>query len=165
MSKANLILIGPPGAGKSAIARRLASLLGWAHVDTDLLIEANEAKSIPEIFSEVGEEGFRKIESEVIGGLDGIERTVVATGGGAVLARENRTLLQKLGRMIYLRVSAAEAERRITDGVSRPLLSDTDIADVIAARDPIYADLADEVIDADGDVDLVIRRLAKVVGR
>ena len=102
LEKQNLILVGMPGSGKSTIGKILARDLKMNFVDSDEEIVKKEGKSIPEIFKEVGEAGFRKIESEVIAELSKLTHTVIATGGGAVLNRKNTDLLSENGRIYFI---------------------------------------------------------------
>ena len=85
----NLSLIGFMGTGKSTIASRLAENLGFNLIDTDALIEKKASKSIKEIFSDDGESEFRRLESQILEGLNGKERMVIATGGGIVKNQKN----------------------------------------------------------------------------
>src|SRR3990170_4977727 len=88
-----LFLTGFSGTGKSAVAALVAKALGWRALDTDELIEEAAGKSIPEIFERDGEARFRELEREAVARAAGQERVVVATGGGAVLAVDNRRVM------------------------------------------------------------------------
>lgn len=118
----NIVLTGFMGAGKSTVGRILAKTLGMRFVDTDEEIERRAGMSIPEIFSEYGEEHFRDLESEVIREISSWENAVIVTGGGAVIREENRKWLRKNGIIVYLHVEPEEAFRRLRDNTSRPLL-------------------------------------------
>ena len=100
--KQNIVLIGMPACGKSSVSAALARLLNRQAVDTDELIIQKTGKSIPEIFAERGEAGFRDIESEVIAELSGRQGLIIATGGGAVLRQENVGALRQNGVLIFL---------------------------------------------------------------
>lgn len=100
--KQNLVLIGMPACGKSTIGKRLATELNMQFVDTDELIVKTAGKSIPEIFSERGEKGFREIESQAVLEAAKLQHTVIATGGGAVLKEENVRLLSQNGRIYFI---------------------------------------------------------------
>lgn len=154
-----IVLIGLPGSGKSAIARLLARRLGrpWEFHDTDDLIVAGDGRSIPQIFSESGEEAFRLLERQAIARLDRGEYLVISTGGGAVLDPLNRRRLWQDGFVVFLnarpetlvsRVSGSPA--RSTD--SRPLLAGGEplarLRELAAERAPLYA-LADWTIQTD----------------
>lgn len=151
--KPNLVLTGMMGCGKTTVGRILAAELGWEFIDTDRLIETVTGRSIPALFREEGEPFFRRVEKEVIHGLAGKKRAVVATGGGAVLDRENRRVLQALGLVIYLKTSPAVLDRRVQSSSDRPLLSGATPGAVLAAllqeREEYYRE-ADEVVATDG---------------
>ena len=147
----SVVLIGPRGAGKTAVGRRLAQRLGIGFQDTDALIVAR-GRTVAEIFAAHGEPGFRALEREIIAGLKPEPATVIATGGGAVLDADNRARLASLGPVIYLRASAECLSARIA-GTDRPALTDadplTEMRQVLAAREPLYRELAQAVLDTD----------------
>ncbi len=100
--KQNLVLTGMPGSGKSTIGKLLANYLEADFIDTDEEIVKREGKSIPEIFNEVGEVGFRKIETNVIESLSSRQHSVIATGGGAILNENNIQMLRENGIVYFL---------------------------------------------------------------
>lgn len=123
----NIILIGMPGVGKSVIAQHLAWYMGCGHVDLDQQIEKIEKRSISQIFSQDGEEGFRKIEGRFIQNFLEIQNHVLSLGGGAV--RENHWAnIQSLGLVIWIHVDPQILVQRFVRNVDelkkRPLLSD-----------------------------------------
>lgn len=147
-----VFLVGFMGAGKTSVARKLARMAGVASVDMDTYIERCEHKRVKEIFAEVGEEGFRAIETQTLYEL-GMKKDpmVVSCGGGVVLRPENRKALSELGLVVYLSVTAAEAASRISDVSSRPLFGDLRNAQrVIDERLPLYEEVADVTIDTVG---------------
>lgn len=147
-----VFLVGFMGAGKTSVARKLARMAGAASVDMDTYIERCEHKRVKEIFAEVGEEGFRAIETQTLYEL-GMKKDpmVVSCGGGVVLRPENRKALSELGLVVYLSVTAAEAASRISDVSSRPLFGDLQNAQrVINERLPLYEEVADITIDTVG---------------
>ena len=147
-----VFLVGFMGAGKTSVARKLARMAGVASVDMDTYIERCEHKRVKEIFAEVGEEGFRAIETQTLYEL-GMKKDpmVVSCGGGVVLRPENRKALPELGLVVYLSVTAAEAASRISDVSSRPLFGDLQNAQrVINERLPLYEEVADVTIDTVG---------------
>lgn len=147
-----VFLVGFMGAGKTSVARKLARMAGVASVDMDTYIERCEHKRVKEIFAEVGEEGFRAIETQTLYEL-GMKKDpmVVSCGGGVVLRPENRKALSELGLVVYLSVTAAEAASRISDVSSRPLFGDLQNAQrVIDERLPLYEEVADVTIDTVG---------------
>lgn len=147
-----VFLVGFMGAGKTSVARKLARMAGVASVDMDTYIERCEHKRVKDIFAEVGEEGFRAIETQTLYEL-GMKKDpmVVSCGGGVVLRPENRKALSELGLVVYLSVTAVEAASRISDVSSRPLFGDLQNAQrVINERLPLYEEVADIIIDTVG---------------
>ena len=147
-----VFLVGFMGAGKTSVARKLARMAGVASVDMDTYIERCEHKRVKDIFAEVGEEGFRAIETQTLYEL-GMKKDpmVVSCGGGVVLRPENRKALSELGLVVYLSVTAVEAASRISDVSSRPLFGDLQNAQrVINERLPLYEEVADITIDTVG---------------
>lgn len=139
------ILVGPPGAGKSTIGRRLAAALGVDVYDTDAAIEREAGRSIPEIFAQDGEAGFRKIEEQVV--LRAIEEQggVVSLGGGAILSATTRKAL--VGQtVVYLEISVAEGLRRTGVNNNRPLLAgdnpEAKYRALMRTRRPLYRRVA-----------------------
>jgi len=139
----NLYLVGMMGAGKSAVGRPLAQALGYRFLDADTALEETAGRSIPDIFAEAGEEGFRVLESAVLNELARWHSLVVATGGGVVTRPENWGHLRQ-GVVIWL--DAPETlllERLQSDPTPRPLLADPDPAgrlqELLAVRRPLYA--------------------------
>ncbi len=143
----HLVLIGPMGAGKSSLGRRLAQAWGLAFVDLDSEIEARAGTSIPTIFSCEGEAGFRRRERDALAEVLSGERCVLATGGGAVLDPENRAAMRRQGFVVHLHIDIDEQLSRLERDRSRPLLADVDRVVVLktlaAERGPLYADIAD----------------------
>jgi shikimate kinase len=161
VGKRNIYLIGPMGTGKTAVGRQLARHLGVSFFDSDAEIEAVAGVDIPYIFEQEGEAGFRERESAIIAQLAGREPIVMATGGGAVLAPQNRELLRTTGTVVYLETSVAQQLQRVRGGRGRPLLKDGDLAarlaELRAVREPLYREIADITVSTDN------RRVAKVV--
>jgi shikimate kinase len=104
----NIVLVGPMGAGKSTVGRYLASRLSYSFVDTDHLIEERAGADIPWIFDVEGEAGFRARETSTLDSLLGIDRHIVATGGGIVIRPENHEKLKRLGKVVYLTASVEQ---------------------------------------------------------
>jgi shikimate kinase len=150
----NLFLVGPMGAGKSAVGRQLARLLHLDFVDSDDEIESRTGVDIPFIFEKEGEEGFRKREALVIDDLSKREGVVLATGGGAVIDPENRSHLGARGYVVYLYTTVDQQLERTQRGRERPLLDNDDprkvLEEFMEIRDPMYREIADLVIETDG---------------
>ena len=150
----NLFLIGPMGAGKSAVGRQLAKLLHLSFVDSDDEIEIRTGVDIAFIFEKEGEAGFRKREAKVIDDLSSMEGVILATGGGAVADPENRSRLGGRGLVIYLYTTVDQQVARTQKGRERPMLADGDsreiLEELMAVRDPLYREIADFVVETDG---------------
>jgi shikimate kinase len=149
----NLVLIGFMATGKSTVARALARGLGFESVDTDAIIARQAGKPIAGIFEDLGEEGFRGVESEVLQGLLTRERLVIATGGGIVTREENISDLRSLGMVIWLNASIDVIMTRVADNDERPLLQTDDprksVEELLEQRLDLYKKAADERIDID----------------
>ena len=154
MSQQNLFLIGPMGAGKSAVGRQLAKLLHLSFVDSDDEIESRTGVDIPFIFEKEGEEGFRKREAKVIDELSAREGIVLATGGGAVVSQHNRNHLGARGLVIYLFTSVDQQVARTQRGRERPMLANGNSREILESlmdfRDPLYREIADLTVETDG---------------
>ena len=150
----NVFLIGPMGAGKSAVGRQLARLLHLDFVDSDDEIESRTGVDIPFIFEKEGEQGFRQRESRVIDDLSQREGIVLATGGGAVIDADNRNRLGARGYVVYLRTSIDQQLARTRKGRERPMLEGDDprtiLENLMADREPLYLEIADLTVDTDG---------------
>jgi shikimate kinase len=147
----NIYFIGLMGAGKTTIGKLLAKHLGKSFYDTDHEIEKRTGVKIPVIFELEGEAGFRKRETAVIHDLTKLNNIVMATGGGAVIAEENRRLLQANGTVIYLRGTVNELWIRTRNDKHRPLLQNVDIRakleQLYAERNPLYRQTATLIFD------------------
>lgn len=152
-SSGNVFLVGPMGAGKSTIGRRLAQALGCEFLDSDREIEQRTGTSISTIFELEGETGFRLREKAVIDELTQRQGIVLATGGGAVLDPDNRRCLSERGLVVYLKTSVDEQLRRTCRDHSRPLLQTSDrrsrLEALLAVRDPLYREVAEFVLNTD----------------
>jgi shikimate kinase len=150
----NIFLIGPMGAGKSAVGRQLARELHLQFVDSDDEVESRTGVDIAFIFEKEGEAGFRKREAAAIEDLTNMDNVVLATGGGAVIRPENRTHLAGRGFVVYLYTSVAQQLTRTAKGRERPLLEAGDrraiLEELLERRDPLYREIADLVVDTDG---------------
>lgn len=144
----NVILIGMPGAGKSTIGVVLAKSIGFKFIDSDLLIQEREGKLLHEIISQVGDEGFRKIENDVNSSID-LTKAVIATGGSAVYGKEAMEHFKKIGTVVYLKHSYDEIEKRLGDLTKRgvTIKKGQTLADLYNERTPLYEKYADVVIN------------------
>ena len=147
----NIFLVGPMGAGKTTIGRQLAREMKKEFVDSDHEIEERSGANISWIFDVEGEAGFRKREKKVIEELTGRKDIVLATGGGAVLAPENRKYLHSRGTVINLMATIGQQVERTKHDQRRPLIQDVDdirgkLTELMEIRDPLYREIADYVV-------------------
>jgi shikimate kinase len=147
----NIYFIGLMGAGKTTVGKLLAKSLGKTFYDTDQVIEQRTGVKIPTIFELEGEAGFRKRETAIIEELTGLQGIVLATGGGAVIAEENRLLLKQKGFVIYLRANVNDLWYRMRNDKHRPLLQNVDVRarleQLYHQRNPLYTETASLIVD------------------
>lgn len=139
----NIYLIGMMGVGKTTIGKLLARELSYRFFDTDTLLERVTNQTIPEIFAKDGEEGFRDLESKVLGELAAYARSVIATGGGIVLRQMNWSYLQE-GLIIWLDAPVDILSQRLRDDNTRPLLQTAEdlnakLTNLLEQRKSLYA--------------------------
>lgn len=147
----NIFFVGLMGAGKTTIGRALAKLQHKIFYDADHEIERRTGVNIPLIFELEGETGFRKRETSVILELCESTNIIMATGGGAVMAAENKQALKNSGIVIYLRAHVNELWLRTRNDKSRPLLQTDNprekLEQLLKIRDPHYSEIADFIVD------------------
>lgn len=157
-SKQNLVLIGMPGCGKSTLGKLVAERLGMDFCDSDTEITETEGKTIPEIFEQCGEQGFRDIETKAIERLSARQHTVIATGGGAILRDENLRFLRANGVICFL---DRPLEQLITTD-DRPLSSDREkLKKRYEERYERYCTTADFKIDCVTEIDENVSMIEK----
>ena len=148
----NLFFVGPMGAGKTTIGRRVAERLGLVFFDLDHEIEEHTGATIPLIFELEGEGGFRQREEAVLAELAARTNIVLSTGGGAVLSEANRRCLRERGFVVYLETTVEQQLARLARDRQRPLLSAPNrrerLVQLAAARDPLYREVADLIVPA-----------------
>lgn len=143
------------GAGKTTIGIKIAERTALRWYDTDGLIVDKYGK-ISDIFEYYGEAHFRKIETEIVKELASQDDLVISTGGGLVLKKENNELLQKKGKIVFLRASLDTLSKRLNVDGTRPLLENSTegirarLARLMEERVPIYGQVADYIVDVDG---------------
>jgi shikimate kinase len=145
----NVILIGMPGAGKSTIGVLLAKRLGYAFVDTDLLIQIHQGEFLQETLNARGYLELRDIEEQMLLSLD-IASTVVATGGSAVYSNTAMRKLGDGGVLVYLAADLDELERRINDYATRGIARrpDQNFEGLFAERTKLYNKYAQITVNA-----------------
>lgn len=159
--KRNVVLVGMPSCGKTTVGKRLAELTGREFVDTDEEILKRIGMSISDFFAKHGEDAFRMIESEVIADLVKGAGLVVATGGGAVLKKENVRAIKRNSIVVF--VDRPLDMLVATD--DRPLSSSADkVKKLYEQRYDIYKSVADEIADGSGDIDEVANRIRRKLG-
>lgn len=166
----NIILIGFMGCGKTSVGIRLSYQLRRAFLDTDKLIERAQGKEISEIFAEVGEAGFRDMETQLLRDMIGTEQgKIISTGGGLPIREQNRKLLKELGTVIYLKLTPETVYERLKEDTKRPLLQCADplqrIRTLMAEREAAYAEAADMTLLVDTkDFDTIIKEIEESMG-
>lgn len=146
----NIFLVGLMGAGKTTIGKLLAKRLKKAFIDTDYEIEQRTGVKIPLIFELEGEARFRERELVLIRELTQRQGIVLATGGGAILRKENRDALMQNGTVVYLNAKVEDLWQRTQHDKNRPLLQTSDpkakLTELFMQRDPLYREIADIII-------------------
>jgi len=141
------------GVGKTTIGHKLSQLLSYEFIDTDAVIEKKTGVKIDRIFEIEGESGFRKREELVIEEVSSNDKIVVATGGGCILSKKNRSALSERGLVLYLTSQLDTLLDRLKADKTRPLLQVEDprkkLSEIVLARDSLYRDIANHVISTD----------------
>ena len=152
MGHSNIFLVGMMGAGKTTVGRALARRMKREFVDTDRLLVDRTGVPVATVFEIEGEEGFRKRESALLQEVCEGDEQVVATGGGIVLAEENRRAMRGAGTVVYLRARLESLWERTRHDGSRPLLATADrrarLAELLHQREPLYQDAAHIVVES-----------------
>jgi len=155
LQKRNILLVGYRGTGKSSVGKRLAGVLGMGFLDMDRLIAEEEGFSIARIVQEKGWPYFRMQEKQLLQRLSCNSGQVIATGGGVILDQENRSLLKKMGVVIWLTADIdVTVERLKTDPIGaeqRPTFSEMDLHEetglILKERMPLYEEVSDFTLD------------------
>lgn len=152
--KHNIILIGFMGSGKTTVGRRLAERLSYSFCDTDNLLEQKASDTINHIFQVHGEEYFRNMETDLLKELSqNLRNTVISTGGGLPLRKQNASLLKEMGYVVFLKTSKDTTLKRLSGDTTRPLLKgdelDKKVENLLGIRVPIYENAAHKIIVTD----------------
>jgi shikimate kinase len=153
-------IIGFMGSGKSTAGKKLAAALGWSFIDLDKRIEEHTGITIPDIFSQFGEDYFRNIEAEMLRSLKDNKNTVVSTGGGTPCYGDNMDYMLKTGLTIYLKLTPPQLQSRLSGSKTvRPLIKDLNsgqllafIDEKLAVREKWYTRADITVIGVDLDI-------------
>ena len=168
LEKSNVYLVGPMGSGKTTIGQHTARLLGLSFLDCDTELESRTGASVNLIFDIEGEEGFRERETRLLEEVSNWRQCLIATGGGAVLRKENRRIMKDTGVVVYLETSVPQQLRRLRMDKKRPLLQTRDREKKLKAlaevRNPIYQELADIVFPtANRSISMAAKRLSGAI--
>ena len=147
----SIVLVGMMGAGKSSVGACLRRRTGLGLLDTDEIVASNFGMSIPEIFAEHGERKFREAETEALHRMRTEEQTIIITGGGVVLRKENVAILRSQASIVWLDADEETLFARASRKQNRPLLQTKNprktFSQILGARRPLYANIADIRVD------------------
>ncbi|MCM1134708.1 MAG: shikimate kinase [Clostridium sp.] len=163
----NIILIGFMGSGKTSVGIKLSYYLRRTMIDTDKWIENRQKMQVSEIFASVGEETFRAMETECLKILaDTADGQIISVGGGLPVRKENHSLLKKLGKVFYLKVTPEVVYERLKNDTTRPLLQVENpmerIQELLAQRSDIYEACADVTVEAS---DKTLEEIVEIIAR
>ena len=164
----SIVLVGMMGAGKSSVGRCLRRRMGLALLDIDEVVASNFGMSIPEIFAEHGERKFREAETEALHRMRTEEQTIIITGGGVVLRKENVAILRSQASIVWLDADEETLFARASRKQNRPLLQTKNprktFSQILGARRPLYANIADIRVDTSvlTDEEVAVAILAKL---
>jgi shikimate kinase len=176
-----IVIIGPPGAGKTVVGKHLANILHWDFYDTDIVIENATSLTIPEIFSKYSETAFRQLEKNLVTTIANLSQanqntdissgTIISCGGGLPVPPENFNNLAKSGMIVCLKASPAVLLERVSKIEDRPLLnSNIDNSQNIDTKEQILSRLEElissrkEVYDkAQAQIDTTDRSIEEII--
>ena len=165
-NKINISLCGMMGSGKSSLGKLIAKKTNYNYIDTDLLIENEENKSINQIFDENGEEYFRALEKKIILNCLKRKKTIISLGGGAILNNDIRMAIKLNSFNIYLKVDKLILKKRLQNSKSRPLLKneilDKKLQELINQREKFYSN-ADLIINNNKTIAETINKIFKLI--
>lgn len=154
----NIVIIGMPGSGKTAVSTMLAEKLGRKILDTDTMVAEKAGVTIPEIFAAQGEAGFRRLETEATAEVGKLSGNIISTGGGVVTVADNYGLLHQNGVIVWIERDTNKLAR---DG--RPISLSSDLNELYAARLPLYDRFADIKADNNGDINDTVNAIMEMI--
>ena len=154
----NIVIIGMPGSGKTAVSTMLSERLGRKIFDTDTIVSEKAGMTIPEIFAAQGEAGFRKLETEATAEVGKLSGNIISTGGGVVTVADNYELLHQNGVIVWIERDTNKLAR---DG--RPISLSSDLNELYAARLPLYERFADIKADNNGDINDTVNAIMEMI--
>lgn len=154
----NIVIIGMPGSGKTAVSTMLAERLGRKIFDTDTIVSEKAGMTIPEIFAAQGEACFRKLETEATAEVGKLSGNIISTGGGVVTVADNYELLHQNGVIVWIERDTNKLAR---DG--RPISLNSDLNELYAARFPLYECFADIKADNNGDINDTVNAIMEMI--
>ncbi len=168
--KANIVLIGFMGAGKTSVAKLLARKLEMKVISSDQEIVKKTGKSIATIFTVEGEKYFRELEKQIIAKISQRNNCIIDCGGGVVLNEQNTALLKEKGTVVYLETSPEEIYERLKSETQRPLLNTAEpkqqIKKLLKDRRGLYEKAADATIMTDGkSLQMIVEEIEQFLAR
>lgn len=163
----NIVLIGMPGAGKSTVGVVLAKRMGMSFMDSDLVIQEQEGKTLHEIIDEKGTEGFLEVEDRVNASINP-KNTIIATGGSVIYGKKAMEHLNEIGTVCYLKLSYESIDDRLGDLTQRgvALKDGQTLMDLYQERTPLYEKYANLVIDCENkNIREVVSEIAHIMGK
>lgn len=154
----NIVIIGMPGSGKTAVSTMLAERLGRKIFDTDTIVSEKAGMTIPEIFAAQGEAGFRKLETEATAEVGKLSGNIISTGGGVVTVADNYELLHQNGVIVWIE---RDTNKLASDG--RRISLSSDLNELYAARLPLYERFADIKADNNGDINDTVNAIMEMI--
>ena len=165
-NKINITICGMMGSGKSSIGKLIAKKINYNFIDTDILIEKKENKSINQIFAENGEEYFRALEKKITLNYLNNKKTIISLGGGAILNKDIRLAIKLNSFNIYLKSNKFVLKKRLERSKSRPLLKnvilDEKLDELLNQREKFYNN-ADLIINNDKKIGNTINEILKFI--
>jgi shikimate kinase len=161
----NIVLIGMSGAGKSTLGVLLAKALGMDYVDTDIVIQQHEGRTLQEIIDKDGIEKFMEVEEKIVAQLQ-LENCVISTGGSVIYSDKAMTALKQGGQIIYLHVPYEEIKRRLINITTRGIVikKGNSLKDVYEERVPLYIQYSDKTLDCSHkDVEHCVSEMIELV--